>query len=184
MSQSRGRQNRFVDGHEAACRAYINSKQCSKMLIVCFAQRRLNTSYSKRLFWSSHSRPLGCGWVTAQEKWEWHTRVIDYNPNVRKWASSTIELVHTPRRSGAEPVVVGRSYSDGRVWLDDRVLASLPRKAHRREMIAYLDMMYTSSAIENGYMYYPIEMPIINRRVTQVTTDDTWTNIMNRENAV
>ena len=184
MSRTRGHGNTFVAGHEAACRQYINSKQASKLFIVCFAQRRLNTSYSKRLWWARSSHALGSGYIVASEKWEWQVRAQDYN-NL-KWAESTIEVEHVPQTPNRPSTLLGRAYSDGSLSIDDRLLRSMPRRAHRSEVRAYLDANYTiGPSASNCTMYVPKSHPEPTPPViTDVSVDDSWTNIMNRENAV
>jgi len=173
MSASRGNENVFAEGHERSCRRYINSKQASKLFIVCFLQRRLNTSYSKRLWWQR--RRSGGGWVVARERWE-------YNPG--GYAQSTIELVLKKQNRADE--VIGRCAPDGSVWLSSNAVYAMPRAAHRAEVNAYLTRFYVHEDLITGVAgvkYRPLQTALAQPTVAPqpVAHTDSFTEVLNRE---
>lgn len=80
-----------------AIKRWLNSRAAWKQLVVCFCQRRLNTSYSRRLWYRGTGDEM-----RMRERW----LMVEGRPQ------SVIEVYSTGTGE-----VFGKSYADGTIWI-------------------------------------------------------------------
>ena len=169
MSNTRGHDCVYALGHEGACRTLLQSKAVHNQFIVNFLQRRMNTSYSKKMYYNYRDG----AWVHLRERWE--LRTVDFI----QFIESTLELV--TKVNGVEKVI-GRAFPSGVVWLHTYCLCNMHRRA-RRKIEAHLRIMYDQQTQEGqpGYWYTRKGTQHVIRTTTPGQPGESFTDIMRRE---
>lgn len=170
MSNTRGHDCVYVMGHEASAKRILQSKAVHNQFIVNFLQRRMNTSYMKKLYYNYRDGV----WVYLRERWE--VRIA----GGRKFIESTLELV--TRTDTPNECVLGRAFPSGVVWLHEYALSNMRRGARCR-INAHLDVMYDRHIEDgtSGYFYTRKGTRHAHYTPTPVAHGESFADILERE---
>jgi hypothetical protein len=172
MSNTRGHDCVYVAGHEARAKKLLQSKAGHNMFIVNFLQRRMNTSYTKKLYWCRRDSSF----VYVRERWEIVNREEDFNATT--FPESVIELVI--HMGQAREVVIGRAYASGEIRLNKYVVKNMP-KHMKRQVEQHLYVMYTRTENADDFSFVHKNTSAVPRVSAPVSTQDGFADVMNRE---